>query len=312
MNQAETDVPEYFRTFIEDYFGELGREWLQVIPKIVSTFADEWHLEVGPPFDNLSYNYVVPVERADGSPAVLKVGVPEPEQRSEIFGLRQFDGRGIVRLLEYDIDHHVSLIERLTPGVMLSTLFPNRDDEATVIAGRLMREIATPAPDDTSAFASVEGWATRGMTGLREEFDGGTGPFPTSLVDRAEHLYRDLLASTSQQWLIHGDLHHMNILSSDAHDGWLAIDPKGVIGDRGYEVAPFLLNPNTEIHSIGDLGRLFDRRIRQFEEILEINRQRIHGWALAFSVLSAWWGYGTSERWQLTIALGQVLAELQF
>ena len=312
MKPAEVQIPDYFRIFIEGYFGDLGRAWLQDIPGIVSTFADKWRLMVEPPFDGLSYNYVAPVTREDGSPAVLKVGVPEPEQRSEIVALRHFDGRGIVRLIDDDIDRYVSLIERLRPGAMLSTYFPDRDDEATAIAAGLMRELATPAPDDVSGFATVEGWATRGMIGLRDAFDGGTGPFPTVLVEQAESLFQALLTSTNRQWLIHGDLHHMNILSSDVHGGWLAIDPKGVIGDRGYETAPFILNPNTEIHSVRDQRRLFDRRIRQFAELLDIDQQRIHGWALAFSILSAWWGYGTSERWQRTVALGKELARLQF
>ena len=310
IDARDVQVPNYFRAFIAERFGEMGRGWLDAIPSIVARYAEVWDLVVQPPFDGLSYNYVAPVRRRDGTEAVLKVGLPEREQRAEIYALRAFDGRGIIAIFDSNVDDHVALIERLRPGVMLSTLFPDRDDRATEIAAGLMNELIIPAPADRTEFIRLEGWFTRGLEGLRREFDGGTGPFPRPLVERAEALFRDLQASTNQKSLIHGDLHHMNILSSDAHGGWRAIDPKGVIADRAYEPAPFILNPNYAINSTPHLKALFARRIDRFSEIMGIDRYRIHGWTLAFTVLSAWWGYGTSERWQQTIALGEELAEI--
>lgn len=310
MKAKDVQVPAYFSAFIERYFGDMGRNWLAAIPNIVARYADAWQLDVQPPFDGLTFNYVAPVYLPDGSRAVLKIGVPEQEQRAEIFALQAFAGRGIVRLLESSVDDHASLIERLTPGVMLSTLFPARDDEATAAAARIMSELAAPVPDDHHEFSTLEGWARRGMHGLREQFDGDTGPFPSRLVEQAESLFDELLDSTDRNWLIHGDLHHMNILSSNAHGGWLAIDPKGVIGDRAYEAAPFILNPNTSIHETAHLRNILARRIDMLSEALEIDRQRIHGWTLAFSVLSAWWSYDTSGNWRRTIYLSEYLADL--
>lgn len=308
MKLQDVQIPAYFRAFIERYFDDMGRKWLAEIPDIVSRYASIWQLDLQPPFEGLTYNYVAPVTRSDGSPAVLKIGVPEQEQRAEIFALRAFAGCGIARLLESDVDDHVSLIERLSPGVMLSTLFPDRDDEATAAAARIMAELAVPVPDEHHEFSILEGWARGGMRGLRERFDGATGPFPSGLVEQAESLFDDLLASTDRDWLIHGDLHHMNILSSEAHGGWLAIDPKGLIGDRAYEAAPFILNPNTSIHTAADLPAILARRIDILSEALEIDRQRIHSWTLAFTVLSAWWSYDTGGGWRRKIALGEVLA----
>ncbi len=311
MNERDIKIPDYFRTFIENYFDDSGRRWLRKLPSVVSRYAEAWDLDVLPPFDGLTFNYVVPVRRRDGSDAVLKVGVPEAEQRAEIFALRAFAGCGIVQLYEFNVDDQVSLIARLKPGTALSTLFPQRDDEATAIAASIMKDLAIPAPADQTEFSTVEEWATRGMEDLRLRFEGDTGPFPPDLVERAESLFHDLLASTDQQWLIHGDLHHMNILSSKAHGGWLAIDPKGVIGDRAYEPAPFILNPYDDIYSVMDVRKIFERRIDQFSEILDIERERIHGWVLAFSVLSAWWDYGSGDSWRRTIGLGEVLASIK-
>lgn len=310
MRPDDVQIPTYFRVFIERYFGELGRQWLAEIPMLVSHYANIWQLDVEPPFEGLTYNYVAPVIRSDGSPAVLKIGVPEQEQRAEIFALQAFAGLGIARLLESNVDDHVLLIERLSPGEMLSTLFPERDDEATGAAAKIMNRLASSAPAERHEFSTLEGWATRGMRELRETFDGGAGPFPVRLVERAESLFDELIASTDALSLIHGDLHHMNILSSDLHRGWLAIDPKGVIGDRAYEAAPFILNPNTRIHTAPNLKQILARRIDHLSEALDIDRYRIHGWALSFSVLSAWWSYDDTGDWRRTIALGEQLAEI--
>ncbi|CAN5502323.1 aminoglycoside phosphotransferase family protein [soil metagenome] len=310
MRPDEVQIPTCFRVFIERYFGDLGRSWLAEMPTLVSRYAGAWQLDVESPFEGLTFNYVAPVIRSDGTPAVLKIGVPEQEQRAEIFALRAFADRGIAQLLESNVEDRVSLIERLSPGEMLSTYFPERDDEATEAAAKLMNQLAIPAPAERHEFSTLEGWATRGMRGLREAFDGGAGPFPVRLVERAESLFDEFITSTGELSLIHGDLHHMNILSSDLHRGWLAIDPKGVIGDRAYEAAPFILNPNTSIHTTPNLKRLFARRIDQLSEALDVDRYRIHGWALAFSVLSAWWDYDDTGNWRRTIALGEQLAEL--
>ncbi len=310
MNAHDVEVPQYFKDFIELSFGDAGREWLDAIPTRVAHYAAIWDLDILPPFAGLSYNYVTPARRRDGSAAVLKIGLPEPEQRSEIYALQAFAGRGITRLLEADPDEQVALIERLSPGVMLSTLYPDEDAKATEIGARVMRAVAMPAPDDRSNFVVLEDWFKRGLGGLRSEFDGGVGPFPEALVERTEGLFQELNGSVDSLSLIHGDLHHMNILSSDAHGGWLAIDPKGLIADRAYEPAPFILNPH-DLGKLPNLNTTLERRIDQFAEILEIDRYRVHGWTLAFTVLSAWWSYGSNHDWQKTIALGEVLAELE-
>lgn len=310
MNERDVLVPDYFRDFISRGFGETGREWLDQLPTTVAHYANTWDLEVLPPFDELSYNYVAPVRRRDGSEAVLKIGVPEAEQRSEIFALRAFDGHGIASLLEANADDQVVLIERIRPGVMLSTLFPDNDEKATEIGAGVMNDLIIPAPARRAEFIALEGWFRGGFDGLRTTFDGGAGPFPRPLVDRAEKLFHELHASTGNLSLIHGDLHHMNILSSEFRGGWLAIDPKGVIADRAYEPAPFILNPNDTLHTHPNLSSILARRIDQFAEITAIDRYRIHGWTLAFSVLSAWWSYSSNHEWRPTIALGEALGEL--
>ena len=86
-------------------------------------------------------------------------------------------------------------------------------------------------------FHDVWEWM-RGLERLRSAFDGGTGPFPAPLVERAEaHLGNP----SGQNLVLHGDLHHYNILSAE-REPWLAIDPKGIVGEPEYEAAAFLRN----------------------------------------------------------------------
>jgi len=253
----------------------------------------------------LSYNYVAPATLADGTEIVLKVGVPNRELRTEIAALRLYDGRGCVRLLDADADAGILLLERLHPGEML-TIVPD-DDEATRLAALAMQTLWRPLPAEHK-FPSVANWAA-GLAKLREEFGGGTGPYDKNLVETAESLFTDLLASSETPVLLHGDLHHYNILS--AGDGWRVIDPKGIAGEPAYEVGALLRNPFT-LFDEPDLKRITARRLDILAETLEMDRERLRQWSLAQAVLSAWWSYedgGDPANWQ-TMRLAMVLAEL--
>ena len=120
-----------------------------------------------------------------------------------------------------------------------------------------------------------------------DTFDGGTGPFPASLVDRAERLFAELLSSSSEPALIHGDLHHYNILSA-TRAPWLAIDPKGVVAEREFELGPLLRNPHgfPELYTSPAVIR---RRLTQLCTWLQLDYDRALRWGLALSVLSAIW-----------------------
>ena len=104
-----------------------------------------------------------------------------------------------------------------------------------------MRELWRPLPPD-SQFPTASQWAA-GLSDLRKTFEGGTGPFPARLVEQAESLFRELLGSAEPSVLLHGDLHHFNILAGQRRP-WLAIDPKGMAGEPAYEVGALLRNPD--------------------------------------------------------------------
>jgi hypothetical protein len=131
------EIPQRFvRTMIEMH-RDAGQAWLDELPVRVAEYECRWAIQVAPPFANLSYNYVAPAVRADGSQAILKLGMPHPELSSETAALRHYDGHGSARLLEANTEGGALLIERLLPGDMLLDL--TDDDEATRITAQVMR-----------------------------------------------------------------------------------------------------------------------------------------------------------------------------
>jgi len=268
-------------------FSEQRPELWERLPNVLADCARRWGLTVLPPFPNLSFNYVAPVLREDGTEAVLKIGIPHKELFTEIDALRLYDGRSSVRLLEADPEQGCMLLERIDPGVVLTTLADEANDaQATSIMAAVMQGLWCPVPPEHN-FPHVRDWS-KGMQRLRAHFGGGVGPFPQRLVEEAETLFAELLASSAEPVVLHGDLHHDNILSAQRVP-WLAIDPKGIIGEPAYEVGAMLRNLWPDRHTILHPGKLLERRVHQLAEELNIERARIRGWAVAQAVLSAWW-----------------------
>lgn len=300
-------IPENFARTIAELYGEAGLVWLARLPALVDEHAQRWSLTVLSPFEPLSYNYVAPAVRADGTNVVLKAGFPNPELCTEIDALWCYDGHGIVQLLEVSREQGVLLLERLKPGTPLSKECD--DQRATAIVIEVMQQLWRPAPHK-HAFPSVAQWA-QGLRRLRDRFAGGTGPLPAPLVDAAERLFTELLASMAEPVLLHGDLHHGNILAAE-RQAWLALDPKGVIGEPAYEVGAWLRNPRPGLLAQPYPWQVLAHRIDQFADALGCERARIVGWGLAQAVLSAWWsledhGYG----WEWGITCAELLAQLR-
>ena len=291
------NLPPAFVNNVSAAFGNPGRIFLADLPDLISEACQLWNLIPGKPF-LLSFNYVCTVTRMDGSPAVLKIGVPNSELTSEMNTLRVYAGKGACRLLDAASERGMLLLERLQPGTMLATL--EDDERATEIAADVMQAILRSVPEG-DGFLSLRKWFDE-LNNLRPRFGGGTGPFPERTVKIVEEMIRDLFAEGGPQVLLHGDFHHYNILFSER--GWLVIDPKGVTGPAEYEVGAFLLNPWGGILNEVEAIQQTQRRISILAERLGFDRQRMWAWAVCYSLLSAWWDTGedgsggeTSRAW---------------
>jgi len=305
------NLPSSFTTTILNTYRDDGRRWLAELPALIDEASRRWGLTHITPVENLSYNFVAYADQPAPSGAqrsrgvVLKLGVPNPELTSEMAALRCFDGDGAVRLLEADPERGMCLLERLHPGEMLAALAD--DDQRTHLAADVMLRLWRPAPQGLP-FIKLSDWFA-GLDGLRPRFGGGTGSFPKRILEMAEALIPELFTTSSPPLLIHGDLHHFNILSSGR--GWLAIDPKGVIGPPEYEVGPLLLNPWNEIKG-ADAIRITERRIAILSERLGFPRQRLRDWAVCHAVLSAWWNIeDNDEGSEYALACAEVYAQVK-
>ncbi len=288
--------------------GENARDWLNRLPDILAACEQHWHITIGPPFE-LSFNYVAPATRFDGTPLVLKACLPSGEFTRQAEALRLFDGHGMVQLLEYDEVEEVMLLERLLPGTLLSTL--NDDQKATSIAASVMRQMRRTAPLD-HLFPTVRDWG-KGFARLREYFAGSCGPFPPALLTEAETLFAELAASMAENILLHGDLHHENILAATRHP-WLAIDPKGLVGEPAYETGALLRNQLSRVFDAPHPTRVMARRIHQLADELNLDGERIRGWGLAQAVLSTWWNvedFGSMREYgRATLACAELLSTI--
>lgn len=278
-------LPEDFLHFMREVYGtEAANAWFQRLPSLLEEYAERWQLTLLPPFENLSFHYVAPAIRVDGTPVILKTSEFSDEFEHGLAALRIFNGRGIARLLEYDEKKKVMVLERLQPGTMLESLVPEQDARATSILAGVMRQLWRPVQGGHT-FPTVEQLG-QDLMRLRTSYAGGYGPFPPRLVDEAMDLFATLSASAEVSMLLHGDLHHYNILQ--AQDTWLAIDPKGVVGDPGYEVGASFFNPLPRILEVSNLEQMLVRRVAQLSEELGMERARIRGWGLAQCVRNAW------------------------
>jgi streptomycin 6-kinase len=270
-------------------WGDDGARWLADLPGILRQVAHDWDLAIGTPYE-LSYHYVAAVTCGDGTPAVLKLGVPTATSLAEEApALAAFDGRGAVRLLRAELDRGALLLERITPGWRARDLVPGRDAEATSAAvGVMWRLHVPPPPGRTMPDALTQA----------EAFDDyltthrGGGPLPRDLVARAGGLMRELCASATETVVLHGDLHHDNILRA-TREPWLAIDPHGIVGDPGYEVGSLLFNPDPDNRDEA-LTALVPSRVEQLAAELAMPADRVVAWGFVKAVMSDVW---TAEDW---------------
>lgn len=261
--------------------GERGAAWVAAFPATLRSICGRWSLRPGERYPYVGYAWVARVTLADGSPAVLKLAPPSDETTCEIDALRIYGGRGAVRLLDADPAVAALLLERLEPGTPLAEL--EDDERATRIAAGVMRETWRPLPQE-HGFPTLErrGAALGRFRAARGE---DTSPFPPGLFAAAEATYARLCASAAPPVLLHGDLHHWNILSAERQP-WLAIDPKGLAGEPAFEAGALLRN---RIGPLPAARQRAEARATILAAELGLDRRRILDWAFAQAVLSVTW-----------------------
>jgi streptomycin 6-kinase len=215
--------------------------------------------------------------------------------------LKAYDGNGVVRV--YESEPNAVLLERLEPGEQLVNLVKQgRDDEATGILAEIIAKLANhEAP---IGCPTVTDWGRA----FDRYLQSGREQIPREMVEEARETYEKLASSQRQTMLLHGDLQHYNVLF-DNERGWVAIDPKGVIGELEYELSAALRNP-VELPDIFANPVTINRRLETLTSALHLDYSRALRWSYAQSILSAIWD--VEDGHQLTsdnssLLLGQTL-----
>jgi streptomycin 6-kinase len=294
------ELPEKFRKIFTDLYEHEGEVWLEHLPQTISKLEQTWDVHVQKHFANLSYNFVAPAVRSDGTNVVLKLGFPE-ELTLEANALKAYAGDGSVKLLEHEPTLEALLLERLEPGEPLPNKTENEANTriTATLLKRLWRKVENPA-----VFRSLDSW----MRALRHAYDEhkvnkSFRYFP--LLDKAVHLYQEL--RTDEHVLLHADLHHDNILTAQ-REPYLVIDPKGIVGEKGFDAGTFLINPVDVLITLPEVEKIHRERVAIFSEMLLIPEQEVEAWGFVFAVLSACWTVGDhGENWDEAMRVAALL-----
>ena len=277
------NIPSDFKKRIAGAFGSEGERWLSELPALVERYAEKWQLHVEGPVERLSYHYVVKVRDLNKRPLILKLGVPGKDVTREIIAVRLYNGRRFAQLLAHEESGGALLLERLEPGIMLSEV---KDEETAVRHyAEVWKAIRRPAE---GMFPSIGEWFD-GLGEYRARYPKGEGPIPDSLVKKAQRYAKEIEATSVSNGLLHGDMHHYNILH-DAKRGWCAIDPKGVVGDAYFDVVPFLFN------ELGDQDML-KRRVEAICHLLQLEGRRLLKASIALLTLQTCWAVEDGDEW---------------
>ncbi|MFI1435130.1 aminoglycoside phosphotransferase family protein [Streptomyces lydicus] len=276
------DVPE---AFAASYGGQGAdaRAWLAGLPRLGADLLERWDLRPDGPAAHGMASLVLPVLRADGTPAALKLQQLREETAGAATGLRTWRGNGIVRLLDHDEESSSQLLERLDATRTLSSV---ADDALAlqILAELLARLSSVPAPE---GLRTLSGLAAAMLDQVPRAVPALRDPAEQRLVRICASAVAELVDEPGDR-LLHWDLHYDNVLAGE-REPWLAIDPEPLAGDPGFELLPALHNRWAEVVATGDVERAVRRRFDLLTEALGLDRRRATGWTLGRVLQNALW-----------------------
>jgi streptomycin 6-kinase len=235
----------------------------------------------------------------DAETVVLKLLAPsETEEQTGALALRYFDGHGAVRLLRHDEGAH--LIEYAHGAELVTLVERGEDHHATRIIAQVLKQLhAVPQDAPRDGLFTLDRWFRELFKKAAADQRAGVA----SIYRRGASLAERLLADPREVRVLHGDIHHRNIRQSSR--GWLAFDPKGVVGERTYDCANTLCNPYPWTTIVHNETRLLTNAAI-LADTLEIDLPRVLAFTYAYACLSASWslsiGADDAAQWALDVA----------
>ena len=240
---------------------------------------------------------LLPVRR-NGTRAMLKIALTDDEKIGGRL-MAWWDGHGAAKVLAAMDD--AILLKRACCNVGLADLARcGRDEEAPNIICQAVATLHKPRPKSPPKLPALSQW----FDDLEQAAAAHGGSFRL-----AAGVARNLMADVREPTVLHGDIHHGNILDF-GEAGWLAIDPKGVFGERAFDYANLFCNPDLSDPSVSvaTIPARFERRLEIVCAAAGLDQRNLLQWILAWSGLSATWSVSDGRSPEIALRVGALAA----
>lgn len=263
---------------ITNLYQRQGKTWLADLPTIIQILQSRWNLSNLTPVNNMTYHYVAKATR-NTQPVVIKIGLDKQTTQNEMRALEYFNGCGSIDLLAFNEEYNALLLQQAVPGITLKSLPQTETHNVLDHYLQTMNNLHSK-PLTTHHYPHISEW-------LLAIDKTPTDKFPAKVLTKAIALKNQLLNTSTSQVFLHGDLHLDNVLQQG--NEWLAIDPKGVIGEPEFEMFAFDFIATNELDNHAQLNSLLDECANRIAKKSTLNAERIKAWTFIRLVLSAAW-----------------------
>jgi len=284
-------------TFIKNIYatyGEEGKLWLSNLSAHLERLSAQWNFQMIHPVKDISYNFVA-VVKLQSRLAILKTAPASARLIAEAEWLNVHK-KNVPMIFHIDKENNAYIMEKLEPGISLKYLVKEGNDEkATQIISQVILGLQSA---DTSHQMNYQH-----ISDHISSFAFLRGHIDANIIDRAESIFKDLCRDRSNDVILHGDLHHDNILQSDT--SWSVIDPHGYIGHPCAEIGPMIFNPLDCFPKYASTQSIIETRLNILAEILSFDLKQIKAWAFCLALRSAAWdieGFSSPNYHTLEIA----------
>jgi len=274
--------------------------WKRAVAKVIEQYLARWSLSSPTLLAQTKSSWVYKV-RFQKAPAVLKVlteaGIKFESASSQI--LKCYDGRGAVKLLEST--EGALLLEHIDGSKLSDLVRYGQDREAAHIICDVLDQLHLEASTPDGVHDLERHFQSLFVRAKNENTD--------SIFQKTAKVAQELIKTESSKKLLHGDIHHSNILRSSTR-GWLAIDPQGLYGEGTYDVANSFFNPD-DLPEIVEMTERIRGLAQIFSDRLKLDPRRVLQFAYAHGGLSSSWqlddGENPARRLLITGVIGSLL-----